>query len=373
MTTFASALSQHPDPRVGTAEAIGSVCEQIGSATVGAVFTSGSYNDVLAEATELLGNLSGTDTIIGATACGVLGGSLEIENDSAISIWLGDLPGAHVCRFELLPGEPPILAGVPSAELNDPRSMMILLADPFSMPTEPLLSSIGERFDVVGGFASAGRAPNTNSLVLNDSLYHDGAVGISIPMTAASTVVSQGCRPIGLPWVVTSAEGPLISALGGKPALERLTQTLDNLSRVERNLAARGLSVGVLKSANAEQFTQGDFLVRSLLGADRSTGAIAVGDAVEVGEVVQFQIRDQQAASDELVRLLPQRRASALVFTCNGRGEHMFARANHDAEQISESVNGCLAGMFCAGEFGPIGGTNALHGFTATAVLFNEH
>jgi hypothetical protein len=29
-----------------------------------------------------------------------------------------------------------------------------------------------------------------------------------------------------------------------------------------------------------------------------------------------------------------------------------------------------VAGMFCAGEIGPVGGTNFLHGFTASLALF---
>jgi small ligand-binding sensory domain FIST len=32
-----------------------------------------------------------------------------------------------------------------------------------------------------------------------------------------------------------------------------------------------------------------------------------------------------------------------------------------------------LAGFFCAGELGPIGGKNFLHGHTASLVLFRPH
>jgi small ligand-binding sensory domain FIST len=31
-----------------------------------------------------------------------------------------------------------------------------------------------------------------------------------------------------------------------------------------------------------------------------------------------------------------------------------------------------LAGFFAAGELGPVGGKNFIHGFTASAVLFEE-
>lgn len=64
---------------------------------------------------------------------------------------------------------------------------------------------------------------------------------------------------------------------------------------------------------------------------------------------------------------------SALVFTCNGRGTHLFPEPDHDAIVVSESLNGApVAGMFCAGELGPIGGRNFMHGFTASVVLLSK-
>ena len=62
----------------------------------------------------------------------------------------------------------------------------------------------------------------------------------------------------------------------------------------------------------------------------------------------------------------------ALVFTCNGRGTHLFPEPNHDAGMIDELINGGIAGMFCAGEVGPIGTRNAVHGFTATLLAFRQ-
>ena len=63
---------------------------------------------------------------------------------------------------------------------------------------------------------------------------------------------------------------------------------------------------------------------------------------------------------------------AALLFTCNGRGTHLFPEPHHDASVVSESLGGApLAGMFCAGELGPIGGHNFVHGFTASVVLLS--
>ena len=114
------------------------------------------------------------------------------------------------------------------------------------------------------------------------------------------------------------------------------------------------------------EFGRGDFLVRNVIGADRESGAIAVGDRVEVGQTVQFHVRDAAAADEDLHELLQGTSAEgALLFTCNGRGERLFGVPNHDAAMV-EALLGPLpaAGGFCAGEIGPIGGRNFLHGFT---------
>jgi small ligand-binding sensory domain FIST len=63
----------------------------------------------------------------------------------------------------------------------------------------------------------------------------------------------------------------------------------------------------------------------------------------------------------------------ALLFTCNGRGLNMFPAPHHDASLISEEFEGLpLAGFFCAGELGPVGGQSFVHGFTASMALFYE-
>ncbi|MDQ6799020.1 MAG: FIST C-terminal domain-containing protein [Actinomycetota bacterium] len=119
-------------------------------------------------------------------------------------------------------------------------------------------------------------------------------------------------------------------------------------------------------------FDRGDFLVRTVVGADPEVGALAVGDVVDVGSTTQFQVRDANSADEDLRHLVAERSADgALLFTCNGRGRNLFGTPDHDARIVSDSLDGApLAGMFCAGELGPIGGRSFMHGFTASVVLF---
>jgi small ligand-binding sensory domain FIST len=49
----------------------------------------------------------------------------------------------------------------------------------------------------------------------------------------------------------------------------------------------------------------------------------------------------------------------------------MFPQPGHDASVIEELLGSVpLSGAFCAGEIGPVGGRNFLHGFTASVAVF---
>jgi small ligand-binding sensory domain FIST len=48
----------------------------------------------------------------------------------------------------------------------------------------------------------------------------------------------------------------------------------------------------------------------------------------------------------------------------------MFGGSDHDAAALDGALGAPVGGFFCAGEIGPVGGRNFLHGFTATAAVF---
>jgi small ligand-binding sensory domain FIST len=167
--------------------------------------------------------------------------------------------------------------------------------------------------------------------------------------------------------------------LGGRPPLTRLQELAAELPAPERELLSKGVHVGkVINEYQAEQ-GQGDFLIRGVVGADPESGAIVVGDEVDVGETVQFHVRDAGSADEDLRRALEReagalgdrQAAGALLFTCNGRGSRLFSKPDHDAGLLAEMLGRIpVAGFFCAGEIGPVGGRNFLHGFTASVAVF---
>jgi small ligand-binding sensory domain FIST len=224
---------------------------------------------------------------------------------------------------------------------------------------------------VIGGLASVGMSPGLNRLALDDEVFSDGGVGVLLD--GVETVVSQGCRPVGNPMIVTSADGNLVVELAGRSAIERLEQLLGEITAEERALlTGGGIHLGIVADEHQPAFARGDFLVRNVVGADRERGALAVGATPEVGTTVQFHLRDAASADEDLRELLAGRDAAgALLFTCNGRGRRLFGVPDHDARLVADLTPGrAVAGMFCAGEIGPIGGRSFLHSFTASVLLF---
>jgi small ligand-binding sensory domain FIST len=133
---------------------------------------------------------------------------------------------------------------------------------------------------------------------------------------------------------------------------------------------------GLVIDENRADYRRGDYLMRGLMGADEDIGALAVGEAVRIGQTLRFHVRDARSADEDLREGLADAldgstAAGALLFTCNGRGTNMFPMRDHDARAVAEAIGGdAVAGFFCAGEIGPVGGKPFLHGFTATLAIF---
>jgi small ligand-binding sensory domain FIST len=212
--------------------------------------------------------------------------------------------------------------------------------------------------------------------MLDGAVFDNGGVGVVLDRAApVRVVVSQGCRPIGDPMTVTSSEGTTVRELAGRPALERLRDVVSALDTEDQALAVRGLHVGIARDPRVDGAHAGDFVIRGILGVDAQSGAVSVGDDVNVGSLVRLHLRDADSADADLrtaVGLVGRDRAvaGAYLVTCNGRGGAMFTSSDHDAAIVREGLGTmAVGGFFAAGEIGPVGGDNHLHGFTAVLLV----
>lgn len=381
---FAAALSEHPVTAYATGEVVGHVIERIGPhPDLAALFVTHAHAGALEDASATVDALLEPSVLFGCASESVIGTGREVEGSAAVSLWAARFGPVAGLRLTAYPdGEGFGFAGLPERVAFDPQAL-VLLADPFSFPAQQFLDLVALRYPglaVVGGMASGAQGYGGSQLTLDGAVVADGAVGALIgPGVRIDTVVSQGCRPIGAPYVVTSGRGQLIEELAGIPALRRLDDVASGLTADDIGLINRaGLHLGRVIDEHRAEFGRGDFLVRQVLGGDRSSGAIAVNDVLEVGTTVQFHVRDAVSADEDLRTLIVEQAAGrrydgGLLFSCNGRGAHLFGVADHDAGLLADVLGPVpMAGMFAAGELGPVGGRNFMHSFTASVALFGE-
>lgn len=350
------------------------------------LFSSAHFEDELTSAVETVHSAYPSATLIGCTAESVIGGDKELEGRPAMSLIVGSMPGAEVRPFRLnrhqhasarSRGTWEALIGVsPESE-----PVFIALADPFNFDILAFVEDLNDAFPgcpLFGGVASAAEKPGQNVLVLDGEIHRDGLVGVALcGNVEVEAVVSQGCRPIGKPFIVTKSQNRFIKELGGKVAWEQLQTVINELTEDEEHLAQQALFVGRAINEYKSDFRRGDFLVQTLLGVEKNTGALAIAGIPKIGSTVQFHVRDAAAADEDLRQLLSARKpglpppAGALLFSCNGRGSRMWPDVpHHDAGLLHEHIGETpTAGFFCSGEFGPIGGRNFVHGFTASIAL----
>ena len=104
-----------------------------------------------------------------------------------------------------------------------------------------------------------------------------------------------------------------------------------------------------------------------------------MGDAVRVGQTIQFQLRDAEASREDLEvtlagvsRALGGRRpAFGCYFDCAGRGRGLYGVPDHDVRLIRKHLGAFpLAGFFGNGELAPVGRRNFFHTYTGALVVF---
>jgi len=257
---------------------------------------------------------------------------------------------------------------------------VLVLPDAMGLNPAALLTQLDEGlgFVPVLGAVAAGEP----MFELYDTELTEGAlVGVALSGLAPVIGVTQGCTPIGEPYVITHAQSNVVQRIGSRPALEVLGEAIRAAPGTETRVQRAGVFAGLAMDPSKSPLERGDFLVRNLVGADQSSGALAVAERVRVGQTIQFQIRDAEASRDDLSAMLDElagrlggrRPAFGCYFDCAGRGRGLFGVPDHDVTLIRERLGDFpLIGFFGNGEFAPIGQRNFFHNYTGALVIFPE-
>lgn len=414
-----SALSTRQDPIDAAIQVSDRVAQQLGGAPdLLMVFATIHHARRMGMIADTLRSRLGSTHMLGVTASGVMCGPSEVDDEPGLAILACRFPGVRINPFwvdhlsarESLDERAANLAEQIGAS-EDMRAALFF-ADPFSVPLVKLIPALSAsrmqvvarsgRTDhigtIIGGMASAGNKPGANTLLLDGDIRNSGAMGVTLSgPIQVDTVVSQGCRPIASPMVITRARGNLILELGGVRAVDAIRDSVHRLVEADKQLLGNGLLLGRVINENKSHFGRGDFLIRGIMGGDETSGAVAVADLVQAGQTVQLHLHDEQTAREDLSLLLDGQRlyskpAGALLISCTGRSRKFFSQSGYDAgtithafdqtpdgpsraksgKEVDPSAGIPVAGFFAAGEIGPVDDAIFQHGHTAVVGLFRQ-
>jgi small ligand-binding sensory domain FIST len=356
--------------------------------SLGLVFMSPKYFQHAKQILEIVRVHAQVPLLAGCSSQSLIVGEEEVEHNAGLTLALYNMPGAIVKAYHFTqeqveeangPGYWPLETGI---EPNQTNGWLVFI-DPFHLDSETWLRTWNEAYaplPVMGGLASGDYSEQLTQVYLSGEVYEEGGVAISIGGDVKlAGVTSQGCTPIGDTWTLTKVDENIIHEIGNRPAYEVLAETFNGLSPEDQKSARGNLFIGLVVNEYLDEFHRGDFLIRNLLGADPNSGSIAVGALPRLGQTVQFQRRSAAAATEDMNELLGRTKhnlGDATIYggclcSCNGRGQNMFGKPNHDAQMVQQRLGPLgLAGFFCNGEIGPIGERNFLHGYTASLALF---
>ena len=269
---------------------------------------------------------------------------------------------------------------------RDDDSLLVIFPDVRTVNPAELVKHIGDdgtELPLVGAAVSGDATGAQMYHWRGEEATEGGLTGILLTGDFNTEIgVAQGCQPVGRPREVTRAEGRVIFELDDEPALENFKGTLQLLTQEDIRRSGGTVFVGIAMDPENRNPIRGDFLIRNLVGINEEHDALAVSEEVTEGQLVQFHLRNPNAAAEEiqviLTRLAEKTRqhppAFGLYFNCLGRGKGLYGVANHDIGVIQEKFPGLpVIGFFGNSEFAPIGRRNFAHAYTGVFVLCTAH
>ncbi len=356
----------------------------------------------------------------GAVGVGIAANNVEYFDEPAMAVMLLDLPSDQYRVF----------SGVAPLGLGFEAHTALVHADPSTPDVAELVQEMAERTAtgyLFGGLVSR-RSACVQFAVAGDGnisghghasgVFHGGLSGVAFgPEVGLASRVTQGCKPISRPRVVTASDHKLIVSLDGEPALDVLLKDLSvSLEQPAEALAAvRATLLGLVQPANTRPEDalpsslgglhvreKGDFghdvMVRHIVGLDPARRGVAAAEQVPVGTRLTFCQRNVLAAKADLTRIcaeireelesaeLPltsargarqhthhalapvaRRMVGAIYVSCSGRGGPHFGGPSAEMHIVRRALGDVpLVGFFAPGEIA----RNHLYAYTGVLTVF---
>jgi len=368
----AAASGAKPDAEALMRQCLDALGSSVHGHTLGFVFATDLLARDMPRILSRLGAATGIAHWVGGTGFGIVGGDAELWDRPALAVMTANLDAQafHVVAAHG-EGEPPEAA---SRWARAAQPLMGLVhGDPRNPSLPELLGGLADATQCfLAGGLTAARGPHAQ---VADAVSEGGLSGVLFGAGVdVATGLSQGCSPIGPVRRVSAAEGAVIVAIDGRPALDALRTDLGlgDAADWQRRLAQEAQTLHVALPVPGSD--RADYLVRNLTGIDPDRGLIAIGDTVDPGDPILFCRRDRAAAEADLVRMardLKRRLAgppqAGVYYTCVARGPNLFGPDSQEVAILRRELGAFpLVGMFCNGEIS----NSRLYGYTGVLTLF---
>lgn len=417
MTLFPTGHATHPQWRMACGLVLAQLRAQMTlpgyarAPTLGLLYITDHYaGDARAILDHLQAELPDVPDWAGTVGVGVCASGAEYIDEPALSVMLCDLP-VDQCR--VFSGVAPL----PSGGGFTPHTALIH-ADAQTPDVADLIAEMAQRTRtgyLFGGLASSrsqvvqfaasghGNVPGQGAA---GGVFSGGLSGVALGEgVALVSRVTQGAQPVAPEREVTAADGNVLLALDGEPALDVMLRdlrisldepraALDVVRRTLVGLASPG-EQGVHRSGNFGA----DVIVRHIIGVDPGRRGVAMADYPQVGQRAAFCQRNAQAARADLMRICaeireelepeevtattaaalaappdeasaphPARRIrGALYVSCAGRGGAHFGGTSAELQIVRHALGDVpLVGFFAGGEIA----RHHLYGYTGVLTVF---
>lgn len=245
-----------------------------------------------------------------------------------------------------------------------PHSVLLLM---LYQPSGDQAEAIAGAYAVTGGavpFAGGAAAGNPPALIAEGEAPVDAVIAVAIGSPEPIGVgMAHGCRPKGVPAIVTDSEGMIVRQLDGRPAQEVYLEK-HGMTGTDMDDEQFGDFAAVHPLAQPE--LSGDVRLRHVIsrepgGGLRSVTHIPVNAAVHFTEQTPEDIvsstHDAVAAARAGLGGQPVR--AALVFDCAGRKHVLGAALDSEAGEILAAFGSPAppaAGLYTRGEVGRVRG-----------------
>lgn len=347
-------------------------CRQLGDdlpqdARLGFVYAGDPLVLALDEIVGLLRQATGIRDWVGTSAPGVCASGAEMIGEGGLAVLIAGLPDGGHRLFDGLERAPGFGISAPS---RTGAVLGVVHADPRQqgLPEAIARLAAGAETFLVGGLGSA----EAGAVQIAGQPTEGGLSGVwlrdDVPVI---TGITQGCLPIGPNHEITACQGPWVTMLDGRPALDVLKGEVGEILARQLDRLA-----GYIHAALPVQGSdRADYVVRNLMAIDPRTGALAIGAELRRGDLVLFVKRDVEAARLDLERMLGALKRQtrgrpirgALYHSCLARGPNLFGPGDIELGIIRHALGPVpLAGFFANGEIFH----DRLYAYTGVLTLF---